>query len=580
MKINYSDQEVIKNEKSIFLAGPTPRSLDVETWRKSAISILKNLGFDGVVYVPELEHDNRTFNYDNQVWWEREALHTANTIVFWIPRDMKTLPALTTNVEYGYWISKNPEKVVYGRPDDSEKNRYLDWLYQTETGRKPINDLSDLLKEAIKMTNGKTKQVDIDTYELNIIKRVLNDYPELMTLVGEVQFTPESYGTKNDKKTFGQILFPNVNIDQLKEFDRTVLSVLLYYYIKDNRYDKFVMQQSGDNKLTRETFDSIREFMKLNFNTPEKEKLLLYYMVINDLGKSQQVIDTLKAKGIETVDHDLLLNYLLQFGMFPTLNSFSKESQENLANVLNYGINVGQYIQGECVDYSFNKVLNLSQFERTLMVAEAMLDIGGVLGHINNQEGSVVLNESTADNILTASTILSTCEDATKIFDEFLTRKADKMQIENFDPKLRKTITRICLMMRLYKKEDIAVVKDEIINNITDYETLIHEFNQSGYSDCQAILLYYSPALLSNTNGYYKRNNSLNSIRDSLKTCLPFMQQVMQNARSSIINSENGIITIMLRDAAMVASQNPEQLKDLEIKILGHDEGIVYKKIK
>ena len=107
--------------------------------------------------------------------------------------------------------------------------------------------------------------------------------------------------------------------------------------------------------------DKIREFMQSNFNTPEKEKLLLYYMVINDLGKSQQVIDTLKSKGIETVDHDLLLNYLLQFGMLPTLNSFSKESQESLANVLNYGINIGQYIQGECVDYSFNRVLNLSR---------------------------------------------------------------------------------------------------------------------------------------------------------------------------------------------------------------------------
>ena len=67
MKINDSDQEVIKNEKSIFLAEPTPRSLDVETWRKEAIKILKDLGFDGVVYVPELEHDNRTFNYDNQL---------------------------------------------------------------------------------------------------------------------------------------------------------------------------------------------------------------------------------------------------------------------------------------------------------------------------------------------------------------------------------------------------------------------------------------------------------------------------------------------------------------------------------
>lgn len=578
MEINYSDQKVIKDEKSIFLAGPTPRSLDIQTWRNEAIKILKELGFDGVVYVPELEHDNRTFNYDNQVWWEREALHNANTIVFWIPRDMKTLPALTTNVEYGYWISKNPDKVIYGRPDDSEKNRYLDWLYQTETGKKPINNLFDLLKGAMEMTSNKT--IDIDSYELNIIKRIIKEYPEIMTLVGEVQFTPESYGTKNEKKTYGQLLFPNVDSNQLKEFDRTILSVLLYFYIKDNRYDKFVEQQSGDNKLKKETFDKIRDFMQSNFNTPEKEKMLLYYMVINDLGKSQQVIDTLKSKGIETVDHDLLLNYLLQFGMLPSLNSFSKESKESLANVLNFGINIGQYIQGECVDYSFNKVLNLSQFERTLMVAEAMLDIGGVLGHINNQNGSVILNQSTTDNILTASSILSTCEDATKIFDEFLSRKADEMQIESINQELRKTITRICLMMRLYRKEDIEVVKDEIANNASDYEILIHEFNQSGYNGCPAILLYYSPALLSNTNGFFKKNNSLNSLSDSLKVCLPFMQQVMQNARLNIGNNENGVITIMLRDAAMVASQDPTQLGSLEMSVLSKDEAVIQKKLK
>ena len=43
MEINYSDQKVIKGEKSIFLAGPTPRSLDVQTWRDEAIKILKEL---------------------------------------------------------------------------------------------------------------------------------------------------------------------------------------------------------------------------------------------------------------------------------------------------------------------------------------------------------------------------------------------------------------------------------------------------------------------------------------------------------------------------------------------------------
>lgn len=153
MIINYSDKAVLNGEKSIFLAGPTPRSLDVESYRINAIEILKDLKFDGIVYVPELEFDDRTFNYENQVWWEREALYNASVIAFWIPRSSK-LPAFTTNVEFGYWIAKNRGKVIYGRPDDSEKNRYLDWLYETETYNKPINNLEELLIEAVKVANG------------------------------------------------------------------------------------------------------------------------------------------------------------------------------------------------------------------------------------------------------------------------------------------------------------------------------------------------------------------------------------------------------------------------------------------
>ena len=578
MKINCSDGPVAKAEKSIFLAGPTPRTIEVQTWRKDAVKLLQELGFDGTVYVPEREFDDRTFNYDNQVWWEREALYNASSIVFWIPREIKTMPAFTTNVEFGYWISKNSDKVIYGRPDNSEKNRYLDWLYETETGKKPLNNLADVLKEAIEMAN--EKKSDFESYELNIIKRVLKEYPEAMTLVGEVQFTPESFGAKCEKKTYGQLLFPEVDPNQLKEFDRTILSVLLYYYIKDNRYEKFVELQSGDNKLARETFDEIRKFMGTNFNTAEKERLLLYYMLINDLGKSQQVIDSLKQKGIETIDHDALLYFLLKFGMLPTLNTFSVENKESLEHVLDNGINVGQYIQGECVDYSFKKVLNLSQFEKSLMMAEALLDIGGVLGHVNNQNGSMVLNQSTAENILVAQDILAESKDVTKVFDEFLSRKANAMQIENTNPELRKTITRICLMMRLYRKDDIRTVEEEIANNVDKYGILIHEFNQSGYNNQPAILLYYSPALLNNANGYFKKNNSKNSISDALKYCLPFMQKVMIDTRMNTNNQQNGVITVMLRDAAMVVSQDPTALCSLEINVSGDNEILVKKNVR
>jgi len=152
MKVNYSDEKVLKGEKSIFLAGPTPRSTDVETWRNEAIQILESLNFDGIVYIPEREFDDRTFDYDNQVLWEREALYNSDIIVFWVPRFLPKMPGFTTNVEFGYWLAKDSTKTLYGRPDDSEKNRYLDWLYQVETNKKPINNLEEILKEAINMT--------------------------------------------------------------------------------------------------------------------------------------------------------------------------------------------------------------------------------------------------------------------------------------------------------------------------------------------------------------------------------------------------------------------------------------------
>lgn len=157
LQVNYSDQEVLNGEKKLFLAGPTPRSIEIETWRKEAVGLLEELNFDGIVYVPEKEIDDRTFNYDNQVLWEREALHNADVIVFWFARYLPHMPAFTSNVEFGYWLAKDSSKVIYGRPNTAEKMKYLDWLYQTETGEYPIDNLSDLLAEAIKKTKHKEK---------------------------------------------------------------------------------------------------------------------------------------------------------------------------------------------------------------------------------------------------------------------------------------------------------------------------------------------------------------------------------------------------------------------------------------
>ena len=151
MVVNYSDQEVLKGKKSIFLAGPTPRDDSVLSWRVDACKLIEDIGFDGIVSDPEYSTLKPRGDYLDQVEWEREALSNASVILFWIPRILPDMPAFTTNVEFGYWIHTG--KVIYGRPDDARKIRYLDWLYKKDTNKDPYNNLVDLLKEAIELAN-------------------------------------------------------------------------------------------------------------------------------------------------------------------------------------------------------------------------------------------------------------------------------------------------------------------------------------------------------------------------------------------------------------------------------------------
>ena len=151
MRVNFSDEVVLKGKKSIFLAGPTPREEKVASWRVDAVKKLEELGFDGVVFVPEYSTWVPKTNYVDQANWEREALTAATVILFWIPRSLPDMPGFSTNVEFGYWL--HSKKVIYGRPDGAPKTKYLDWLYKTDYNEEPFNDLDKLLEYAVEIIN-------------------------------------------------------------------------------------------------------------------------------------------------------------------------------------------------------------------------------------------------------------------------------------------------------------------------------------------------------------------------------------------------------------------------------------------
>jgi hypothetical protein len=143
--------------KSIFLAGPTPRDDDTPTWRPEALVTLRDLGFQGTVFVPENETWSKHDRYDDQIAWEWEALSVSSVIVFWIPRDLsissggqQKMPAFTTNVEFGLYARSG--KCLLGFPESAAKMSYLNGLAK-EIGLPVYSDLRTLLAAAVERTS-------------------------------------------------------------------------------------------------------------------------------------------------------------------------------------------------------------------------------------------------------------------------------------------------------------------------------------------------------------------------------------------------------------------------------------------
>jgi hypothetical protein len=137
--------------KSIFLAGPTPRDAKTPSWRPEALRILEDeLAFSGTVLVPETRDWAPHNEKNGQVHWEWEALNQATVIAFWVPRNLKDMPALTTNVEFGMFA--NSGKLVLGYPPEAPKMLYLNNLatrYRIPT----VSTLRGLLELAVSVAN-------------------------------------------------------------------------------------------------------------------------------------------------------------------------------------------------------------------------------------------------------------------------------------------------------------------------------------------------------------------------------------------------------------------------------------------
>lgn len=153
LRIVWAREPIPAPGPSVFLAGPTPRlGNDVESWRPAALAELAAQWTGStplIVFSPEPRGGWRAEHYDDQVEWETDARAAATAIMFWIPRDLKTLPGFTTNVEFGLDVTTG--RAVLGCPPDCpnpERNRYL--IYVASLHRVPVREtLPDTVAAAL-----------------------------------------------------------------------------------------------------------------------------------------------------------------------------------------------------------------------------------------------------------------------------------------------------------------------------------------------------------------------------------------------------------------------------------------------
>ncbi|MBC6469129.1 NUDIX hydrolase [Actinomadura alba] len=135
---------------AVFLAGPTPRRPETASWRPEMIERIRDQWRgDGrlVVFDPE-RRDGIYEDYTAQVEWEERSLHLADQVIFYVPREPATMPALTTNVEWGMWHDSG--RVVFGAPPEAPGNRYLlhyAHKYGVPTATTPADTVAAALSE-------------------------------------------------------------------------------------------------------------------------------------------------------------------------------------------------------------------------------------------------------------------------------------------------------------------------------------------------------------------------------------------------------------------------------------------------
>lgn len=425
------------------------------------------------------------------------------------------------------------------------------------------------------------KEISIDraTQRLNSVKDYLNKYnQELTWLTGNTHSTPELGGAIEGDRTVGQVLFPELTKDQVKEFDRTAVGLLAFNWVMDGDYDSFTECQPENQKLSRESFQRLREFTRKIVPDDDARNAMNVYLVVNDLTKVNSVVEELeKRTGEKQIDHDVLLLDVLKNhkDLSPSFAALPSKYQELVINGLSAKFNMGHLSQAEGPAAIMTGLKDVDAESLNFYLVHVLYDTAGVVGHIK-QNGSLVMNEPTFRNMemaIEAIDYLRSGHTETESYDHMLEARSKDWDLDINKNPADKAVARVACMLRLSgagDKQKVDIIKSSLESIGEEHRNLlIHELNKSGLDGDNAILIYYGPAILANAETAFKKQNDTNSFAHSIDIGLRTFARIFAPARELISDRKgNGVFTVMSNEVATLAGKDPNALLTANLQVV------------
>lgn len=406
------------------------------------------------------------------------------------------------------------------------------------------------------------------------VEEYLDRYPEILWLAdSQVRKTEEGEGILQG--SFSEQFFGKKYV----EFDRTLMTLSclrLFLDGSDSAYERFVASQPIEDKLKRESFNTLHQQGEALLNCgrlPREQmvQLMETALVLGDMGKSEKARELFKPYGVTAPDQDDFCGEAMKIlDLHPSLSSSfvrlpcsGRELLVKIVNLIHYGH--VSHLEGGVKIFTKMKESSIPQNDPVALSFDLFIhacDVAGALGHLNNHS-SLVYTEWTHRGMQAMAEAVKVLADPTKnewdAYYAYLQVRANWLGL-NPDDNLDRILTRLGAMLRLFTEADGVVLRKGVAN----LECLVRE-KIIMQLDARTVIgrtPTYIPATLVNLSNNLELGQSKEErLIKAIEIGLPFIAKVLEKHKQMILEGQiDSQIPLNFNQIAGVAKKTPYSL--------------------